>query len=338
MTQNPGQWGPQGGYPPQGPGGGYPPSGQSGYPQPQPTPGYPPQQGGYNPQGGYSPQGTYAPQGGYPPQGQPAGYGQQPPGGGYGQPGEVPPGGGYPPAAGPAAKKSPGLIIGIVAAAIVLLAAVGGIIMVLNRDSSDQPPPVSITPTNTAPPTGPPTPSPTNQPTATPRESPQPTPDSTGTQPPPSGTAVDLGNGVTLTPASGWEVQKTSSGVAQLSNGQSVFLGQVIQAEANTNPGQLCDAWHRKVAEGTSSGKFQDPKSANLGTSKLSGGSCLAQVTVSNAQGSTTVLLFSLVSVRTSDGLTVIGTASFPPNANTDQLNTDFGAMVNSMLQGQANG
>ena len=53
------------------------------------------------------------------------------------------------------------------------------------------------------------------------------------------------------------------------------------------------------VAEGTSNGKFQDPKSADLGTTKLSAGTCLAQVTVSNGQGSTTVLLFSLVSVRT---------------------------------------
>ena len=333
MTQNPGQWGPQGGYPPQGPGGGYPPQGQGGYPpQPQPTPGYPPQQGAYNPQG------TYAPQGGYPPQGAPGGYGQQPPPGGYGQPGQVPPqDGGYPPAGGPAPKKSPGLIIGIVVAAIVLLAAIGGIIMVLNRDSSDQPPPVSITPTDTAPPTEQPTPGPTDQPTAAPSDSPEPTPNDTTSQPP-SGTGIDLGSGISLAPASGWDVQKTGKGVAQLSDGQSVFLGQVIQAEANTNPGQLCDAWHRKVAEGTSNGKFQDAKSVDVGTTKLSAGTCLAQVTVSNGQGSTQVLLFSLVSVRTTDGVTVIGTASFPPNADTAKLNKDFSAMVNSMLQGQANG
>ena len=331
MTQDPGQWGPQGGYPPQGPGGGYPPQSQGGYPQPQPMPGFPPQQGAY------SPQGTYPPQGGYPQQGPPGGYGQQPPPGGYGQPGEMPPGGGFPPAGGPAAKKSPGLIIGIVVAAIVLLAAIGGIIMVLNRDSSDQPPPVSITPTNTAPPTQQPTPGPTDEPTtAAPTDDPQPNPSDTGQ--PPSGDGVDLGSGITLTPASGWEVQKTSKGVAQLSNGQSVFLGQVIQAESNTNPGQLCEAWHRKVAEGTSNGKFQDPKAADLGTTKLSAATCLAEVTVSNGQGSTAVLLFSLVSVRTTDGLTVIGTASFPPNADSEQLNKDFGAMVNSMLGGQATG
>lgn len=335
MTQ-PGGWGPQG-YPPQGQGG-YPPQGPGGFPQQQPPPGYPPQPGPYNPQGTYAPQG-----GGYPPQGPPGGYGQLPPGGGYGQPGGgMPPhGGGYPPTGGQPAKKSPGLIIGIVAAALVLLAAVGGIIMVLNRDPQGQPGPVSITPTEPVPPSAQPTP--TDQPTpdssGTPSPdssgSPEPTPTDTGSQPP-SGDAIDLGSGISLTPASGWETQKTGKGVAQLSDGKSVFLGQVIKAEANTNPGQLCDAWHRKIAEGTSNGKFQDAKSVDLGTKKLSAGTCLAQITVSNGQGSSTVLLFSLVSVRTGDGVTVIGTASFPENADPQQLNKDFSAMTNSMLEGQA--
>jgi hypothetical protein len=126
--------------------------------------------------------------------------------------------------------------------------------------------------------------------------------------------------------------------VAQLSNGQSVFLGQVIQAEPATNPGQLCDAWHRKVAEGTSNGKFAEPKSVDLGSQKLKGATCQAQVTVSNGQGSATVVLVSVVSVRTSDGVTVIGSASFSEGADTDQLSKDFSAMVNSMLQGQASG
>ena len=60
MTQNPPDWGQQGGYPPQGPGG-YPPQQPSpGYPPQQPSPGYPPQQ-----PGGYPPQ--QPPQQGYPP-------------------------------------------------------------------------------------------------------------------------------------------------------------------------------------------------------------------------------------------------------------------------------
>jgi hypothetical protein len=326
MTQNPGQWGPQGGYPPQGQGG-YPP-------QQQPPPGYPPQQPAYNPQG------TYAPQSGYPPQGPPGGYGhpgQQPPAG-YPPQGGMPPGG-YPPQGGAQpAKKSSGLIIGIVVAAVVLLAAIGGIIMVLNRDGGDQPPPVSITPSEPPPTTDQPTPEPTDQPTTQPTtEQPTDDPQPTPTQGNPGG-AVDLGKGISLTPASGWEVQKTGNSVAQLSNGQAVFLGQVIQAEAATNPGQLCDAWHRKVAEDTSNGKFTDPKSVDLGTQKLKGATCQAQVTVSNGQGSATIVLFSLVSVRTTDGVTVIGSTSFAEGQDTEQLSNDFTAMVNSMLQGQASG
>jgi hypothetical protein len=333
MTQNPGQWGPQGGYPPQGQGG-YPTQEQTapGYAPQQPPPGYPPQQ-----QPGYNPQGTYAPQVGYPPQG-------QPPPGGYGQPGQQPPpgygpqgGGGMPPGGyppqgtGQPAKKSTGLIIGIVVAAVVLLAAIGGIIMVLNRDNASQPP-VSITPSQPVPPTEQPTTQPTTKPSG------EPTATQTSSGQPPGGKAVDLGKGISLTPASGWEVQKTGNGVAQLSNGQNVFLGQVIQAEPATNPGQLCDAWHRKVAEDTSNGKFSEPKSVDLGTQKLKGATCQAQVTVSNGQGSATVMLFSLVSVRASDGVTVIGSTSFPQGGDTDQLGKDFTAMVNSMLQGQAKG
>ena len=256
--------------------------------------------------------------------------------------GMPPPGGGYPPVGGQPAKKSPGLIIGIVVAALVLLAAVGGIIMVLNRDPQGQPGPVSITPTEPVPPSVEPTPNgdPTPAPTPTPSDpggNPTPTPTDPGNEPS-GGDAIDLGSGISLTPASGWETQKTAKGVAQLSDGKSVFLGQVIQAEASTNPGQLCDAWHRKIAEGTSNGKFQDPKSADLGTKKLSAGTCLAQITVSNGQGSSTVLLFSLVSVRTGDGVTVLGTASFPENADAEQLNKDFSTMINSMLEGQAKG
>ena len=61
-------------------------------------------------------------------------------------------------------------------------------------------------------------------------------------------------------------------------------------------------------------------------------------MTVSGGQGSTKLFLFSLVSVRQSDGVTVIGTAYFAPDADTDQLNQDFTSMINSMLRSQAAG
>jgi hypothetical protein len=340
VTQDPGQWGQQGGYPSQGPGG-YPPQQPGGYPPQQPG-GSPPQQPGgsppqqpgdfppqqpssYPPQppGGYGPPGVpqraYAPQpapGGYPPQ-QPGGFGPQPPGAGpTGAPGAPP-------------KKSPVIIIAIVAAAIVLLAAVGGIIMVLTRGGADQPE-VTITPSQQ--------PVPTEEPTAepTPTDGPQPSPTET-TQAPP-GSAIDIGNGIELTPAAGWEVKKTGKNVAQLSDGESVFLGQSVQISPSTNPGQLCEAWHRDVAEGTSNGKFQEAKDVDLNTARLKGATCVAQVTVSGGQGTTKLYLFSLVSVRQSDGVTVLGTAYFTPDVNTDQLNKDFTSMVNSMLRTQAAG
>ena len=229
------------------------------------------------------------------------------------------------------AKKSPVMIIAIVAAAIVLLAAVGGIIMVLNRGGTDQPD-VSITPSQPAPPTEEPTP----QPSGRPSSQPQPTP--TESSQSPTGGAIDLGNGVELVPATGWEVKKTGKNVAQLSNGKSVFLGQSLQISPSTNPGQLCDAWHRDVAEGTSNGKFQDAKDADVGTTRLKAATCVAEVTVSGGQGTTKLYLFSLVSVRQSDGVTVIGTAYFTPNTETDQLNKDFTSMINSMLKSQASG
>jgi hypothetical protein len=332
MTQSPGDWGQQGqqgGYPPQG-SGGYPPQqpGSGGYPPQQPGPGggYPPQQPpGYPPQQqpgfpppGYAPQGAYAPQpppGEYPPQ-QLGGFGPQGPAGGG------------PATQGAPAKKSPVMIIAIVAAAIVLLAAIGGIIMVLTHGGTNQPD-VTITPSQAAPPTEQPTPQPTGQPT------PEPTP--TQSQHP-TGGSIDLGNGVELTPAGGWQVKKTGKNVAQLSDGKSLFLGQSLQISPSTNPGQLCDAWHRDVSEGTSNGKFQDPKDVDVGTTRLKAASCVAQVTVSGGQGSTKLYLYSLVSVRQSDGVTVIGTAYFTPNTDTDQLNKDFTAMMNSMLRSQAAG
>jgi hypothetical protein len=325
MTEHSGQWGPQGGYPPQGPGsyppqqpGGYPPQQPAGYP---PQPGYPPQQPGA---GGYPPQRAYTPQpdpGGYPPQ-QPGGYGPQ-----------GPAAGGGPGSQGGPAKKSPVMIIAIVAAAIVLLAAVGGIIMVLTRGGGGEQPDVTITPSQPVPPTEEPTAEPTGQPTT---QEPQPTP--TETSQPPTGGSLNLGNGIELAPANGWEVKKTGENVAQLSDGKSVFLGQSLQISQSTNPAQLCDAWHRNVAEGTSNGKFQDPKDAEVGTTRLKAATCVAEVTVSGGQGTTKLFLFSLASVRQSDGVTVIGTAYFTPNVATAKLNTDFTSMINSMLKSQAAG
>jgi hypothetical protein len=347
MSQTPGEWPPdQGGY------------SQGGYPPQSQPPGYPSQAqpGGYGTEsqpGGYPPQSP----GGYPPQGQPGIYsgqpGAYPPSGAYPPPGGFPPGGaypgsaaGYPPpgagpvgsAGGPPARNSRGMIIGIVAAAVVLLAAVGGIILVLNR-SDDTQPSATITP---GPPAAEPTP---EEPSAEPRtpipsgkqSAPQPTQPTEAPTQAPNGEEISLGRGISLTPADGYEIEKSGTGYARVSNGDQLFLGQAIAVEPGTNPGQLCDAWHRKIAEGQANGKFADPKTADLNTKTLEGATCVGTFTASNGSGSQDVVVYSLASVRT-DGVTALGTMYFLKDANGDQLNKDFNAMMNSMLEGQASG
>ncbi len=321
MTQNPQGWGQQGG-PPQG----QPPQYQpGGYPPPSQPGGYPPgggyaQPGGYRPQGAYQPQPPYGAQPGYPPQGQP-GYGPQG-GGGAGF------GAGQPP------KKSQLSLIVMVVAAVALVAAIGGVFLALSNNDGDQPV-TSITP---AQPSAPPS---TDEPSGDPSPSTNRSDDPSSSEPTPSGTdqprrdAVDLGNGIALTPASGWTVKKTGDGVAQLSDGDSIFLGQATKISGSTNPGQLCTAWHKQVAEETSGGKFADPKDISLGSTKVKGATCTAQVTLSSGQGSANVFLFSLVSVRQSDGVTVLGTTYFPQNADSEKLAKDFETMMNSMLRTQ---
>ena len=309
MSQHAGGWPPQGGHSQ-----GYPAQGQPGdYGQQPPPGGNPPQAGGYRPQGAYRPQAGYPPQG-YAP-GVPGGY--SPVGPGYGG---VPPGG-------PPAKKSPAMIIGIVAAAVVLLAAVGGIILVLNQGDDIQP---SSTITPSPPTAEAPSPRPTDQPTAARSSASEPTEPTEQ----PTGDAIELGNDISLTPADGYEVQKTGSGFARLANGDQLFLGQVIQVEPDTNPGQLCDGWHRQIAADEADGKFADPKTADLNSTKIKGASCVGTFTASNGSGSQEIFVFTLVSVRT-DGVTVLGTEYFLEDADSDQLNRDFTAMVNSMLEGQ---
>ena len=301
--QQPGQQGyPQPGYPQQ--------PGQQGYPQ---QPGYPPQ--GY-PQQGYPPQGGQPYQGGYPPQG---------PGG---QPGYRPPGPGGPPK-----KKSPLLLIGIVVAAVVALVAIGGIVIGLSSGTKDVPD-TTITPGPQTPPPDEPSSGPSSSPSAEPSTGP-----SGGSTPGGSGGAgIDLGHDVTLVPAAGWDVSKQTGSLAQLSDGKNVYIGQTAELDAGSNPGQVCTAWHKQLAEGEGGGKFAAPKAAEVGADKLKAATCSAQVTASSGQGSTELLLVSVVSVRSTDGVTVVGTVAFTAASDQDALQKDFTSMSNSMLQSQAAG
>ncbi len=113
--------------------------------------------------------------------------------------------------AGPPPKKSRAMIIGIVAAAVVLLAAIGGVILVLTQGGDTQPD-ATITPgTPTAEPT---TEAPSAQPTsANPSGKPstplQPTQPTEAPNPVPSGKAITLDHGISVTPADGYQLEKS---------------------------------------------------------------------------------------------------------------------------------
>ena len=236
MSQNP-PWppqgqDPQGGYPPSRvgyPQGGYPPPGSGRLPAASrrlPRPGYPPQRRRLPPAG------AYPPQGGYPPQGARRRLQAAAATGGYASRAEVPP----PPAAafrpGGAAgrKKSTGSDHRHRRGG--RRAAGGG-----RRHhhgatgGGDEPPPV---------PSPPPTPTP-------PTDAADDRTDGRADRPSPSGrppsghadrhrprrpaaTAVDLGNGINLTPAAGWEVAEDRQGRGPAQQRRDIFLGQVIQA------------------------------------------------------------------------------------------------------------
>jgi hypothetical protein len=300
---------------------GYPQQpGPQGYPQQQPGPqGYPQQQPG--PQG--YPQQPYAQQPGYAPQGYPQpGYPQQP---GY------PPQGYQPSGPGGSPKRRSGLVIvGIVLAAVVALVAIGGIVIGLSGGTKDVPA-TTITPSPQAPPSDEPSPDPSSSPS--PEPSGGATPGGSGT-----GSAVDIGHDVSIVPADGWEVKKETGSLAQLSDGKNVYVGQTTELDAGSNPGQVCTAWHKQLADGEGGGKFAAPKTADVGSENLRAATCSAQVTASSGQGSTDLLLVSVVSVRTSDGVTVVGTVAFTKGADQDRLQDDFTSMTSSMLQTQAAG
>jgi hypothetical protein len=348
-------YGQQGGYPQQGGQGGQGYGQQGGYPQQggQGGQGYGQQGGqGYGQQGGYPQQGgqggqgygqqggqSYGQQGGYPQQapgyGQQGGYPQQGPG--YGQQGQqgFRPGGPAGPGSTPK-KKSPLLIIGIVVAAVVALVAIGGIVIGLTSGSKDVPD-TTITPEAQTPPPD----EPSSDPSSSPSE---PSSDPSSSSTPGGGGGgssagrLDLGHGVTLVPADGWDVRKQTDSLAQLSDGSNVYIGQTAELGGSDNPGQVCTAWHKQLAEGQGGGKFAAPKTADVGTDKLSAATCSAQVTASSGQGSSELLLVSVVSVRKSDGVTVVGTVAFTASSDQTQLQKDFTSMSNSMLETQAAG
>jgi hypothetical protein len=111
----------------------------------------------------------------------------------------------------------------------------------------------------------------------------------------------------------------------------------VGELDPGSNPVQFCDSYHRGIAKKATNGKFSKAEPLDLTNRKVEGASCTAQLTVTSGQGSSDILLYSVVSIR-KDGVTVVGTLYFTQANGTQALSDDFTLMVNSMLKGQVAG
>jgi hypothetical protein len=322
QPQQPGYGAPQQPQQPQQPG--YGPPQQPGYGPPQ-QPGYaaPPQQPGYG-----APQ---PPQPGYP-QGQQPGYGA--PQGGYGQPGYPQQGyggSGYP----PPQKNSNGKMIGLGIGALVLVVLlVFGITRLAGGGGEE--PTVGPTEATTAPTDDPTTEEPTDDPTTDePTDDPttdEPTDDPT-TNPPPSGDAIAIDHGVSVTPAAGWSQVSAETGVVVLSDGSSDFYGEAFMPDSYVGAGDLAQGYMEQLASSGTDGEVGEPQAIDVGD----GFEAVQQSsawTASDSAGSVRVQAFTTVIVRESDGLVTLATAFYFPDAvDIDTLNADYGVMATSILQ-----
>lgn len=150
----------------------------------------------------------------------------------------------------------------------------------------------------------------------------------------PTGSAIDLGNGIKLVPAAGWKIEDQSSAAASLTNGQGVFYGRQLQQQKTTNPEQLCDSFSRAALKSAANARFGEPESANVGSSKVSAAVCTATFTATSGDQTAQILVSNMVSVRKSDGLAVIGTLLWAKNTD-EQTKTDAGEMMSSMVTSQ---
>ena len=287
----------------------YPQPGYAGQPAGGPPPGYAQQQAqpGF-PQQGYSQQG-YPQAQGYAPQGYPPAGGQRPPGG----------------------KSSKNLIM-IVIGVVALLAIVGGVFLAMSGNKAEPETPVTPAPvpTTRAPeptPDQPTTPAPEPTPDQPTTPAPQPTPAPT---PPPSSSTIDLGSGVVIPVAQGWQAEQKSPTAAIFSDGKAQIIAQVVKTDAAADPGQICVQFHQSVLKDAPNTKFGEPQPVKA-PDIVKIASCMAMYTETQGGQSADVLLETFVSVRTTDASTVLFTI-FSTDATPESSFTGINEMLNAAL------
>ena len=320
----PGQPIPQG--PPQ-------PGGPGQYPQQPPYPQQPAQQ---FPQAQQypQPQQQYQPQQAYPGQPQQPPYPQQQgnaPQGYQQQQGFAPQG--YPPASGPrppAGKSSKNLIM-IVIGVVALLAIAGGVFLAMSKKPATPEPPVTPTPAPTQPTPDQPTP---EQPTPTPDQTPTtpaPTPDQTTPAPQPGGSTIQLGGGVVVQVADGWQAEQKSPTSAFFTNGRAQIFAQMAKVEPATDPGQVCMSYHQQILKEAPDAKYSDKIDKVEAPEVVKIVRCIAGYTETQGGKSLFVLVQSFVSIRQTDGSLLLFTI-FSDDNTPDSDFTAVNQMLNSAL------
>jgi len=313
----------QGAYPAQG----YPQQ-PPGYPQQQMPQGYPQQPPQGYPQG-YQGQPTYPGQQAY--QGQQGYQGQQPQ-----QP--YRPQAGYPGQPQPPTGRAPSSkILMIVIGAVLLLVLAGGVLLMMSNRSTPTVDPVTPAPTTLPTATASATASATTQPTATTGPTTEPTATTAPTPEPQPNGLIDLGDGVMFLPAAGWEIQEQAPGAISVGNGKAVVITKVVQAKKDSNAGQLCDAFNRKILEEAAGAKFGKPEDLTISFKNIHLAQCPAAF-VSSANGkSQQLLVVTFGAVRTSDGVATMTTMLFTKDT-PDATFTDIDSMLSVVLTSQSVG
>ncbi len=238
-------------------------------------------------------------------------------------------GGGFQPQ--PPKPKSNGMVIGIVVAGLAAVALAGWLLMSIFGSGGGDPTP-SVSPTASAPST-PPTPQPS--PSTSTDPTPQPSP-STSTSTPPAGGALEVGLGVSVTPADGWRQSSRDElkSYTELTNGKALLATQAFRVDSGVTGKDIVTAYMKQITANMTGVSSKPAATMDVKTDRLSVGIGSWSGTRATAQGSIKLSYVSIISVR-DDGLAVMSTLILPPGVGLDSVQADYTAMTNSMLNSQ---
>src|SRR5699024_3568799 len=134
-----------------------------------------------------------------------------------------------------------------------------------------------------------------------------------------------------LTPAPGWILEDADEDMVMLNNGEAVMMGMAVEMDPGTDAIRLTGDYLELLAEGGSDPRYSEvlpmegmPDSVDVGMGTVT-------ITASGGGGTMDVAMTTVVSVRQSDGLTVVGTLYYDANDWEEELIDDFAAMTFSM-------